>query len=447
MKDIEMAKQIAYESQKCGARAYFVGGCVRDRLRGQMSGDIDIEIHGLGEDDLVKMLSELGKPLSVGKSFGIYSLAGYGIDIALPRTESATGKGHRDFDIRTDAFMGTKQAAIRRDFTVNALMEDVLTGEITDHFGGLADLRAKVLRHVNEDSFVEDPLRVLRLAQFAARFGFDVCPDTIALCKTIDLAPLSSERVWGELQKGLMSPKPSLFFETLRLCDALSPWFDEAAMLIGTKQNTNYHKEGDVWTHTMMVLDAAAQYRDKTTNPVAFMTSALFHDLGKIVATTEKDGVVHSYNHENEGLELTKKALFRITNEKAMIRYVLNMCALHMRPHILAGAKSSVKSTNKMFDSAIAPMDLVYLSLADTDGMLPKRDTSEAFAFLTQRLKVFEDVMSKPYVTGEDLVNAGLKPDENFRDILDYAHKLRLADTDKESALKQVVAYARKKYQ
>lgn len=427
-----------------GGKAYFVGGCVRDRLMKREVGDIDIEIHGIDKEALESILSEAGKVIYIGKSFGIYSLKGFALDIALPRSERATGCGHRDFEIKSDPYMGTKNAAMRRDFTINALMEDIITGEVTDHFGGVADLEAGILRHVNDKSFVEDPLRVLRLAQFAARFGFAVHEDTIRLCRTIELGSLSRERIMEELKKALLSPKPSVFFEVLRSCDALLPWFEEVAMLCGIRQNEVYHKEGDVWTHTMMVTDAAARLRDKTSNPLGFMLSALFHDLGKIVATTQTGSAVHSYNHETLGIPLTQKALGRITNEKELKRYVLNMCALHMKPHILAGARSSPKSTNRMFDSAISPMDLVYLSIADTDGMLPRRDTKDAFKFLRARLELYRETMAKPYVKGEDLIAAGLVPDENFKDILAYAHKLRLAGVDKQSAIKQVLSYAKK---
>ena len=147
----------------------------------------------------------------------MFGLKGESIDIAMPRRERATGSGHRDFEIDVDPFIGTQAAARRRDFTINAMMQDVLSGEIIDHFGGRRDLDAGVIRHIDPEAFVEDPLRVLRGAQFAARFQFIIAPETAELCRGIDLSALSAERVDGELRKALLkAERPSLFFEALR---------------------------------------------------------------------------------------------------------------------------------------------------------------------------------------------------------------------------------------
>ena len=171
---MEMARRIGQRVAAQGGRVYYVGGCVRDRLLGKDSQDVDIEVHGVTPEALEGILDSLGERLQMGVSFGIYGLKHVCLDIAMPRTEQATGRGHRDFAVSVDPFLGTQKAAMRRDFTINALMEDVLTGEVLDPFGGQEDLRRGILRHVNAQTFVEDPLRVLRAAQFAARFGFSV---------------------------------------------------------------------------------------------------------------------------------------------------------------------------------------------------------------------------------------------------------------------------------
>ena len=189
-KDIEMAKHLAQLVCERGGRAYYVGGFVRDALLGETGKDIDIEVHGTQPDCLKDILDSLGQRITVGESFGVFNLKGYGLDIAMPRKEEARGQGHRDFDIFVDPFIGTHAAARRRDFTFNALMKDVLTGEIIDHFGGEADLKAGILRHVSTESFPEDPLRVLRAAQFSARFHCRVAPETIELCKCMELQHL-----------------------------------------------------------------------------------------------------------------------------------------------------------------------------------------------------------------------------------------------------------------
>jgi len=324
-------------------------------------------------------------------------------------------------------------------------MEDVLTGEVLDYFGGIRDLKDGILRHVNDRTFAEDPLRVLRGAQFAARFGFAIHPQTLKLFSKIDLSDLARERVMEELSKAMLkSPKPSVFFEVLRSADALDTWFPELKALIGIEQNPAYHAEGDVWTHTMMVIDEAANFRHLVTNPLGFMLSAVIHDLGKITCTVVIDGVIHAYRHETEGLPIIEKFLHRLTNENALIKYVLKLCEFHMKPRILAQNKSSIKSTNKMFDSVPDPTGLIYIAEADNRGKLPKREDKNQLEFLLKRRDMYLETMSKPHVMGKDLIDAGLTPDERFSEILSYAHKLRLAGVEKESALKQTLAYAKK---
>ncbi len=445
MKNLTMARIIAEKIEKNGGRAYFVGGFVRDRLCGTENKDIDIEVHGIEPSELCNILSELGSLIKTGKSFGVYSLRGYNIDIAMPRTEHLTGTKHTDFEINIDPQIGTQKAAIRRDFTINALMEDILTGEITDHFGGRQDLKNGIIRHVNDKSFCEDALRVLRGAQFAARFGFAIHPQTLKLFSKIDLSDLARERVMEELSKAMLkSLKPSVFFEVLRSADALDTWFPELKALIGIEQNPAYHAEGDVWTHTMMVIDEAANFRHLVTNPLGFMLSAVIHDLGKITCTVVIGGVIHAYRHETEGLPIIEKFLHRLTNENALIKYVLKLCEFHMKPRILAQNKSSIKSTNKMFDSVPDPTGLIYIAEADNRGKLPKREDKNQLEFLLKRRDMYLETMSKPHVMGKDLIDAGLTPDERFSEILSYAHKLRLAGVEKESALKQTLAYAKK---
>ncbi|MGN0584143.1 MAG: CCA tRNA nucleotidyltransferase [Ruminococcus sp.] len=447
MNDMEMAVRLAELTAEKGGTAYFVGGYVRDNLMGRECKDIDVEVHGIPASVLENILDSLGERMEIGESFGIYGIKGSGLDIALPRRETATGRGHRDFDITADPFIGTEKAAKRRDFTINALMENILTGEITDHFGGVSDIENKIIRHVNEKTFPEDPLRVLRAAQFAARFDFCIAEETMEICRNIDTSTLSKERIEAELMKALLrAEKPSVFFEVLKEMNQLSVWFPETECLIGVPQNSRYHMEGDVWNHTMMVLDEAAKLREKVSYPYGFMVSALVHDFGKAVSTTEVKGVIHSYDHETKGIPLIREFLRRITGEKRLVRYVLNMAELHMKPNVLAAAEASVKSTNKMFDRSVSPADLIYLAIADDRGRKKLAEGNDHGKFLFERLEEFNRIMAKPYVTGKDLIDSGLVPDKNFSEILSYAHKLRLAGTDKESALRQAVSYGKKIY-
>ena len=221
-KDILLASKV----KEKGGRAFYVGGYVRDLLLNIPNKDIDIEVHGIAEKDLVAILNEIGEVDYYGRSFGIYALRHEDIEVALPRSEKVLGTGHRDFEISVDPDMGYKNAALRRDFTINALMMDVLSHEILDYFNGTYDLNKGIIRHVNDVSFVEDPLRVYRAAQFASRFGFKIDERTVELCKGIDTFVLSRERIEEELKKALLkAERAEIFFECLKEMNQKDVWF------------------------------------------------------------------------------------------------------------------------------------------------------------------------------------------------------------------------------
>ncbi len=444
LEDQAMAREVARLVAEKGGHTYYVGGFVRDALIHKENKDVDIEVHGISPKELEAILDSLGDRMVIGESFGIFGLKGYSLDVAMPRKEEARGQGHKDFDIFVDPFIGTEAAARRRDFTFNALMQDVLTEEIVDHFGGVADLKAGVLRHVNDISFAEDPLRVLRAAQFAARFGFRVAEDTVALCRRMELQHLPKERIEGELKKALLkAEKPSIFFEVLREMDQLDHWFPELKALIGVEQNPKFHSEGDVWVHTMMVVDEAAKLRHRAADPYWFMLSAVTHDFGKALCTEEIDGVLHAYQHEIRGIPVAETFLRRITLETKLIEYVLNMVEYHMKPNTVAAARSTKKVTTRMYDLSVDPEGLICLALADDRGRITQLPATNHEEFLYERLEVFRELMSHPYVMGRDLIEAGLKPGVEFTEILAHAHKLRLAGIPKDNALRQTLAYAR----
>lgn len=221
-KDILLASKV----KEKGGRAFYVGGYVRDLLLNIPNKDIDIEVHGIAEKDLVAILNEIGEVDYYGRSFGIYALRHEDIEVALPRSEKVLGTGHRDFEISVDPDMGYKNAALRRDFTINALMMDILSHEILDYFNGTDDLNKGIIRHVNDVSFVEDPLRVYRAAQFASRFGFKIDERTVELCKGIDTFVLSRERIEEELKKALLkAERAEIFFECLKEMNQKDVWF------------------------------------------------------------------------------------------------------------------------------------------------------------------------------------------------------------------------------
>lgn len=446
LSDIETTEEIAKAIASRGGRAYFAGGFVRDELMGFANKDIDIEVHGIPAEDLKEILEEFGQVITVGKSFGVYSLRGRNIDIAMPRKERNTGAGHRDFEIFTDPFLGIEEAAKRRDFTINSIMKDVISGEIIDSYGGVADLEKGILRHIDPEAFVEDPLRVLRGAQFAARFEFNVAPETVKLCRSTDISQLPKERVEEELRKGLCKGRnPSVFFQILREMDQLDFWFAEVKDLAGVEQDNIFHPEGDVWNHTMDCLDRAAQLRDRTEEPFRFMLAVLVHDLGKVLVTEEIRGRIHAYGHEEAGISLADRFLKRIIGSREVINYVENMVMLHMEPNKMASHRSKIKSTNRMFDRSVCPEELILFSSVDISHEQYEGEKNNNLEFLNERLDIYREYMSRPYVKGRDLIEAGLEPGESFNVILEYAHKLRLAGVDKETAMKQVMGMAGKR--
>ncbi|MDO4538422.1 MAG: HD domain-containing protein [Coriobacteriales bacterium] len=427
-RDICLAQDIAREVCRQGGRAYYVGGFVRDRVLGRESKDVDIEIHGLSAAASAELLAGFGRVEEHGASFGILQVRGYGVDIYVFVGD------------------GVRESALRRDLTINALYEDILTGEIVDCFGGAADLERGVLRYVDADTFGEDPLRVLRVAQFAARFGMRADESTKALCRQIDLSGVACERVLEELRKTLLkSAAPSVAFELLCEMGQLSPWFCEIESLRGVPQNPVYHPEGDVWAHTMLVLDAAAELREQASDPFDFMLAALVHDVGKPQTTrTLEDGRLVAYGHEAAGVPVAKAFLRRLGVRNKTESYVLNMVELHMAPLSLARQGARQKSYNKLFDQSVCPRDLLLLAFADARGRVGATLDEATRSELEDRLAAFEELMALPCVQGRDLIELGVEPGPLMGEVLKYAHKLRLSMVNKERALQQCAGFYRK---
>lgn len=240
------ARTLAAAVQENGGRALLVGGYVRDELLGLQPKDADLEIYGIHARDLRELLNRFGRVDCVGESFRVYKLAWregrqstsirYELDVSLPRRDKKVGDGHRGFEVEGDPFASIEDAARRRDFTINAILRDPLSGEILDPFGGRADLNARLLRAVDFAHFGEDSLRVLRAAQFAARFGLSIEEQTVELCRTIDLHDLPRERIWGEWEKLLKAAQPSAGLRAawqLNILEQLFPYLQSTLMRRG----------------------------------------------------------------------------------------------------------------------------------------------------------------------------------------------------------------------
>ena len=444
--DLALSKRIAEAVASAEGRAYYVGGFVRDGLMGIECKDIDLEIYGIAPQTLRTVLGELGEVYDRGASFGVLGLRHSDIDIAMPRTESRTGNRHTDFDVVVDPFLPPERACRRRDFTINAMLRDVLSGEVLDFYGGREDLERRVIRCVCPETFVEDALRAFRAAQFASRLGAEIEPETRALCASMDVSDLSVERILGETEKALSkAERPSIYFRELRAMDHLKEFFPEVEAMIGVEQNPRFHPEGDVFEHTMLTLDAAAALRERAEDELGFMLSALLHDLGKCVATTTReDGRIVAYGHEVAGLEITERQLRRVTNNEKRIRYVLNMAKLHMRPNMLCAADSKKRKTRQLFDESVCPNDLILLSRADASGKLDEPYREETEEWLRARLEDYRRRAAQPMVTGQDLIAAGLKPGPEFSKLLERARTLHFSGVDRTPTLRQIVGEAKK---
>lgn len=416
-----------------GGRALLVGGCVRDALMGVPAKDIDIECYGLEARALERVLRAKFEINPVGKSFGVFKVRGAEIDVALPRRESKTGAGHTGFTVEGDPFMSIAEASARRDFTVNSIYWDPVTGEVIDPHGGIRDLDAKVLRHTS-DAFAEDPLRVLRAMQFLARFEFTIAPETVALCATIDPEGLPAERLFEEWAKLVVQGrKPSLGLAFLRDCGWVRH-YPELEALIGVPQDPEWHPEGDVWNHTLHCMDAfaAARIGDEKEDLIVGL-AVLCHDFGKAVTTKiEKDGRWHAYGHEAAGEPIARRFLARITRHKDLVEAVIPLVVCHMMPLALWRDKSGASAIRRL-SRRVGRIDrLVRVDDADRRGRPPlDPGDSPQGAWLLARAEELRVVEGAPrrIVLGRHLLALGLTPDASFTAIIDEAYEAQLDGT------------------
>jgi tRNA nucleotidyltransferase (CCA-adding enzyme) len=339
---MEILRQFATAFKEAGGRALLVGGAVRDaRLRLEPK-DFDIEVYGLQPSVIVEVLKGFGTLDLVGASFEILKLHEYPeYDFSIPRRDSKVGPGHKDFEIDGDPWMSIEEAARRRDFTINSMALDPLTGEFFDPFDGMDDLFLGILRATDVERFGDDPLRALRAAKFSARFTFAVTPGTLDLLASMDLSHLSVERVFKELQDLLVeSATPSTGLQLLQETKLLR-FFPELQALVDCPQDSEWHPEGDVFDHTCKVCDAAAIRLLPWVNlkdAPALMWAALLHDAGKPSKTThDADGHIRSRGHEEAGEGPTRALLGRLKAPLDLIEQVVALVTHHLAPNSYPG--------------------------------------------------------------------------------------------------------------
>ena len=336
MKDIKL---VASKIKENGGNLYLVGGAVRDSLLGKQTHDEDYCVTGITFEKFQQIFPEAHIR---GKAFAVFDIEGK--EFALARTESKTGAGHKEFEINADPKITIEEDLARRDITINSIAKDVLTEEIIDPFDGKQDLKNKIIRATTKH-FKEDPLRVYRVARFAAQLEFKVEPETIKQMNQLksELDTLSKERIFTELSKALETEKPSIFFEVLKKAEVLDIHFKEIKDLIGVEQPVKYHPEGDAYNHTMLVLDMAAEMTKnfEKNRKLEIRFSALVHDLGK--GLTPKEEYPHHYGHENTGVQLVEKLGNKINAPNNWIKCGKTSCKEHMRGGIFYKMKPSKK--------------------------------------------------------------------------------------------------------
>ena len=452
-----IAGAIATAVRDAGGRALVVGGWVRDRLMGQPCKDVDVEVFGVGAEHLRDILAAFGSVNTVGESFTVYKVAG--LDVSLPRRESKTGRGHRGFTVAGDPSMTVHEAARRRDFTINAISWDPLTGEYLDPFKGRDDIERRLLRAVDAGTFADDSLRVLRALQFAARFEFAIDPPTLALCRQLPLDDLPAERIWGEIEKLLLrARRPSLGFALAREMGVIERLFPELEALAGCPQEPEWHPEGDVWVHTLLVIDQARARIDDLDYPkqVAVMLGAVCHDLGKPATTAFIDGRIRSIDHEDQGVPPSTVLLDRL-NVHSMQGYdvrreVLGMVANHLKPGMFA--KAQPPAGDGAFRRLAQKVDLELLARvarADCEGRGGGFDCSAMDWFLARARELgVEHAPPEPLVKGRHLVELGVPPGPALGDVLREVYERQLdgsvADFDAAFALARRLAEERRLY-
>lgn len=419
--------------------AYLVGGCVRDWIRGVPNKDHDIEVFGIDLERLSSVLSRWGQTDLVGRSFGVVKLTtnlGTTYDFTIPRRESKVGAGHKGFAVTLDPTLQPREAAARRDYTINALAFDLRRRVILDFFGGVQDLRDGILRHTS-DAFVDDPLRVLRGMQFAGRFNLRGAPETLELCRRIkDSFPeLARERVREEWFK--WADKSRVPSAGLRFLEATG-WiehFPEVSALRGVPQDPVWHPEGDVFIHTCHCCDAMALLPEWQTadseSRITYMMAMLAHDFAKPFTTKKvlRDGVVRivSPGHEEQGEPFARSFLSRINAPNVIADRVVPLVVHHLAHLQTLTDRSVLRLARKLLPESIH--GLVLVMTADHMGRPPKPAVAPptVLALKTMAAEMaLAQAAPRPILLGRHLIEQGLRPGVGFSSILSAAFESQL---------------------
>ncbi len=449
MKLPKIIETISKELLEHNAKAIVVGGSVRDHFLELPIKDYDVEVYGLEKiEELESVLAQHGSVNLVGKSFGVLKFVyeGEEYDFSFPRTEKKIAQGHKGFDVTCSGALSFKEASLRRDFTVNAMGYDIETKEFIDPYGAKDDMLSRTLRHINDETFIEDPLRVYRAVQFCARFNYVLAGETFKLCKNMVkngmLEELAKERVYIEFKKLLLkSLKPSIGFELMRKLGILK-YYPELEAIVDVPQSSIWHPEGDVWVHTLMCVDKMVGLkRGDEKHDLKMMFAILCHDLGKATHTQITPEKISAIGHELAGLEPTKKFLYRLTDEHDFIKSLLPLVEHHLAPSIYYRGKAK-NSTIRRLSTKVNIEELVTVARADFLGRTTKESLSGVYKAGDWLLKKAEEldvynVPPTPLLKGRDLIALGIEPSKKYKILLDSVYKEQIEGTlvNKEDAI------------
>ena len=430
---------ISSKLEEIGAKAIVVGGAVRDHFLNLPHKDYDIEVYGLHTiEELEKLLANYGSVNLVGKSFGIlkFTYKAEEYDFSFPRTEQKVAVGHGGFNVLCDGFMSYQEASKRRDFTINAMGYNISKKTFIDPFNAQADIEAKTLRHIDSNTFMEDPLRVYRAVQFCARFNYTLAKETFKLCRQMVqqnmLEELPKERVYSEFTKLLLkSQKPSIGFELMHELGIIKKCFPELHALIDVPQSPTWHPEGDVWTHTLMSVDKMVLLKtEDEKHNLKMMFAILCHDLGKATHTQISPEKISAIGHEKAGLEPTKSFMYRLSNEHDFINSLLPLVEHHLTPSIYFRGNAK-NSTIRRLATKVNIEELVTVARADFLGRTTEASLKgiyEAGDWLLEKAKelnVYNEPL-KPLLQGRDLIKLGYTPSKEFKYLLNYVYNEEL---------------------
>jgi tRNA nucleotidyltransferase (CCA-adding enzyme) len=432
---VRLALAIARAVREAGGHALIVGGWVRDRLLQLTSKDLDLEVYGLDAGRLRTLLESFGRVDAVGESFTVYKVGG--LDVSLPRRESKIGRGHKGFAVTGDPALPYQVAFRRRDFTINAVGWDPLADAYVDPFGGREDLSRRILRAVDPATFGDDSLRVLRAVQFAARFQLTIAPATAAFCRTVPLDDLPPERLWGEVEKLLLrAERPSIGLALARDLRVVPRLWPELEALAGCEQEPEWHPEGDVWVHTLLVVDQARARLDglSRAHQIALMLGAVCHDFGKPATTAYADGRIRSLDHEPQGVAPAAAFLDRLNIHSFdgvdVRRQVLGMVAHHLKPGAFSRDRDLI--TDGAFRRLAQKVDLELLARiakADCLGRTGEFDCAAMDWFLARaRALGVEHAPPPPLVLGRHLLALGMTPGPRVGVVLKQIYERQLDD-------------------